>query len=309
MRRRLTCPLDRRTLAGAAGATHCIDTPATGPCRRPGAGGSAHRWSDSRPPGRGTIEWLLLALAAGGTVTYAARRAMAGQAERRVQAELLDQMRRLADEDVTVFGEQLQRLDQRVDKVVLGADAQHDYQVALDAYERGKWDAPRMQHPDEISRLVDTLATGRFALACVHAHVAGQSRPELRISCFFNPQHGPSGRTVMWTTARHGSRMVPACARCATQVAAREKPEVRTVTIGSRTVPYWEAGASLSPYSRGYFPADTAGAGATMAWLYAAPEIRAGPHHGFGEGGGHGGGGYDGGGFDGGSDGGGGGGD
>ena len=47
--------------------------------------------------------------------------------------------------------------------------------------------------------------------------------------------------------------------RCATQLAAREKPEVRTVRIGSRTVPYWEAGASLQPYSRGYFPADAAG--------------------------------------------------
>jgi hypothetical protein len=254
------------------------------------------------------MEWLILALAAGGSVTYAARRATAGRVERREQAELLDQMRRLAGEDVTVFGEQLQRLDQTVAGMVLAADAQHDYQVALDAYERGTWDAPRMQHPDEISRLVDTLATGRFALACVHAHVAGQPRPQLRTPCFFNPQHGPSARTVMWTSARHGSRMVPACVRCATQIAAREKPEVRTVAIGSRTVPYWEAGAALSPYSRGYFPADTAAGGAAMAWMYTAPEMWAGPHHGFGDGGGHGGGGFDGG-FDGGSDGGGGGGD
>lgn len=253
------------------------------------------------------MEWLILALAAGGTVTYAARRATAGRAERQAQGELLEQMRRLADEDVTVFGEQLQRLDQAVNVTVLAADAQHDYQVALDAYERAKWDAPRMQHPDEISRLVDTLATGRYALACVHAHVAGQPRPELRTPCFFNPQHGPSGRTVMWTSARSGTRMVPACTRCATQLAAREKPEVRMVAIGSRTVPYWEAGAGLSPYARGYFPADTASGGAAMGWMYTAPELWAGPHHGFGDVGGHGGAGFDGGG--GGFDGGGGGGD
>lgn len=262
------------------------------------------------------MEWLILALAAGGSATYAARRAMAAWAERKAQGELLEQMRRLADEDVTVFGEQLQRLDQTVNGIVLAADAQHDYQVALDAYERGKWDAPRMQHPDEISRLVDTLATGRYALACVHAHVAGQPRPELRTPCFFNPQHGPSGSTVMWTSARHGSRMVPACTRCAAQLAAREKPEVRTVAIGSRTVPYWQAGAGLAPYARGYFPAGTAPGGTAVAWMYAAPEPGAGPDHGFGEGGGHGNGGFDGGfgggfdgGFNGGFDGGGGGGD
>ncbi|WP_322919176.1 hypothetical protein [Nocardioides renjunii] len=253
------------------------------------------------------MEWLLLALAAGATVPYAARRVRDRRAERRGQVEVLDEMRRLAEEDVTVFGEQLQRLDGTVAESVLDADARHDYQSALDAYERAKWDAPRMQHPDEISRLVDTLATGRYAVACVQASLAGRPRPQLRTPCFFNPQHGPSARTVMWTSARHGSRQVPACTRCATQLAAHEKPEVRTVTIGSRTVPYWEAGASLSPYSRGYFPADTAGTGSAMAWMYAAPDLWTPPHqhdHG-GHGGGFDGGGFDGGGGDGGGGGGG----
>jgi uncharacterized membrane protein YgcG len=253
------------------------------------------------------MEWLLLALTAGGAGTYAARRLTARRADRKAQAGVLEQLRRLADEDVTVFGEQLQRLDHTLAGRPLDAGAQHDYQTALDAYERGKWDAPRMEHPDEISRLVDTLATGRFALACVHARLAGEPRPELRVPCFFNPQHGPSARDVMWTTARHGSRLVPACIRCATQVAAREKPEVRTVTIGSRTVPYWEAGLSLGPYGRGYFPADNAAAGAMVAWSYTAPDVGSGSHGGWHDGGGADGGfggdfggGFDGGGGDGG---------
>ena len=242
------------------------------------------------------MEWLLLALAAGGAVTYSARRVTAARADRQAQAMVLDQLRRLAEEDVTVFGEQLQRLDQAVAGRGLDPGAQKDYQTALDAYERGKWDAPRMEHPDEISRLVDTLATGRFSLACVHARIAGEPRPEFRTPCFFNPQHGPSARDVLWTTSRRGSHMVPACTRCATQVAAREKPEVRTVEIDSRTVPYWEAGASLGPYSSGYFPADTMAAGATATWIYAAPNV--GYDVGGLGGGGHGGGGHDGGGFD-----------
>lgn len=248
------------------------------------------------------MEWLLLALTAGGAVAFAGRRLTARRADRREQAEVLDQMRRLAGEDVTVFGEQLQRLDRTVAGSPLDASAQQDYQTALDAYERGKWDAPRMEHPDEISRLVDTLATGRFAMACVRARVAGEPLPELRVPCFFNPQHGPSARDVMWTTARRGTRRVPACTRCATQLAAREKPEVRTVKIHSGVVPYWEAGASLAPYSRGYFPADTLASGATVAWLWRGSDVSWEPHPGGFDGGGSGVGGFDGGGFDGGGD-------
>ena len=218
------------------------------------------------------MEWLLLALAVGGGGTYAASRLTTMRRERRQRAEELEQVRQLADEDVTVFGEQLQRLGDSVADQSLDTAARTDYQTALDAYERAKWDAPRLQKADEISSLVDTLATGRYALACVRARVAGEPVPELRVPCFFNPQHGPSARNVMWTSPRTGTRTVPACQRCAAQLAAREKPEVRTVQIGSRKVPYWEAGAALQPYGRGYFPADVAGATA-VAWAFTVPDV------------------------------------
>lgn len=214
----------------------------------------------------------MVALAVGGGAgAYGAQRIRAARADRRERAEQLDGVRRLADEDVTVYGEQLQRLGDEVADHELDADTRRDYQTALDAYERAKWDAPRLHQIEEISSLVDTLATGRHALACVRARIAGESVPELRVPCFFNPQHGPSAREVMWTSTRHGTRRVPACRLCAARVAAHEKPEVRTVRIGSRTVPYWEAGAAFQPYSRGYFPADVAGV-ASVAWLFAIPD-------------------------------------
>ncbi len=184
-------------------------------------------------------------------------------------------MRQLADEDVTVFGEQLQRLGDDVAESDLDVDTRRDYQSALDAYERAKWDAPRLQDVDEISTLVDTLATGRYALVCVRARVAGEPVPEMRVPCFFNPQHGPSARSVMWTSPRTGTRTVPACVRCAEQLKAREKLEVRTVKMGSRKVPYWEAGTAVLPYSRGYFPGDAATA-ASLQWMFAAPTAHAG---------------------------------
>ena len=36
-------------------------------------------------------------------------------------------------------------------------------------------------------------------------------------------------------------------------MARHETPEVRKVRIGSRSVPYWAAGAAYFPYTEGYF--------------------------------------------------------
>jgi len=116
--------------------------------------------------------------------------------------------------------------------------------------------------------------------------VAGAPLPELRVPCFFNPQHGPSVANVMWTDPRRGTRTVPACAQDAARVANHEVPAVRTIKIGSRTVPYWEAGAAYLPYGKGYF------AGApVMMWAFQPPAVWDGGGHGGGYGGGfHGGG-------------------
>ena len=108
---------------------------------------------------------------------------------------------------------------------------------------------------DQVSRVVDTLSTGRFALACVLARAEGQPLPDRRTPCFFNPQHGPAAADVLWTQPGHGTRRVPACAQDAARHAAGESPEVRMLVIDGRRVPYWEAGDLLLPYTQGYFPA------------------------------------------------------
>lgn len=217
------------------------------------------------------MEWLLLVLAGGGGVVVA-RRLTALRAFRREHAEELDDVRRLADEDVTLFGEQLQRLDSEVGGHRLDPACRLDYQRALDAYESAQREVPRLRDPDEVSKITDTLASGRYALACVQARVAGREVPAPRVPCFFNPQHGPSVTDVVWTRPGRGTRTVPACAQDAARVAARERPELRTVRIGSRSVPYWEAGAAYLPYSRGYFPADAIGlGGVALGWAFDPP--------------------------------------
>ncbi|HET6985149.1 MAG TPA: hypothetical protein VFI00_00990 [Kribbella sp.] len=252
--------------------------------------------------------WLLAALGAGGLVwtgRYWRDRRAAGRVDR---AEL-EEIRGLADEDVTLLGEELSRLGERVDGQDLDAETRLDYQRALDAYESARRSVRDLKSVDEISTLTDTLAGGRYAMVCVLARVSGQPVPERRVPCFFNPQHGPSTTDVVWTWPGRGTRTVPACAQDAARVAASEDPEIRYVSYDSRRVPYWQAGAAAAPYGRGYF---AEGGGASFIALAAfeaqsgAPGAWGGWDGGIGHGTGHDGG-FDGGhGFDGGDGGGGG---
>ena len=242
------------------------------------------------------MEWLLLLLVAGGG-GLAARRVLGRRSQHREEEEELDGIRQLADEDVTYLGEQLQRLDAQVQGHPLDPDAQVDYQAALDAYETARREVPRIRKAEDVSTVTDTLSAGRYALACVQARVAGAPLPEVRVPCFFNPQHGPSVVNVTWTQPGRGTRSVPACAQDAARVADHEAPEIRKVPMGSRKVPYWEAGAAYQPYAEGYFAGSV-----VMMWAFQPPAAwggggASGSFDGSGFGGGdYGGGGYDGGG-------------
>jgi hypothetical protein len=208
------------------------------------------------------ISWILVgALALGGVGAAggrAASRVLARRTARRDAQVELAGVRHLAEEDVVVFGEELRRLDEVVGDHPLDADARHDYQTALDAYEKAQRALDRLERLEEVSRVTDALAAGRYALACVRARVEGTALPAMRTPCFFNPQHGPAATEVMWTTGRLGTRRVPACSQCSARVANRETPEVRRISDGSTALPYWEAGAAYEPYRSGYVTADIA---------------------------------------------------
>jgi hypothetical protein len=211
------------------------------------------------------MEWLALVLLVGGG-GWTARRWKNRRDEAQTRQRELGDIQRLADEDVTFLGEQLQRLDAEVGGRPMDEATRVDYQTALDAYESAQRAVPRIRAAEEISKITDTLSAGRYALACVQARMAGRPVPELRVACFFNPQHGPSVTEVLWTAPGQGTRKVPACAQDAARVAAHEAPEVRKVTVGQRKVPYWAAGDAFRPYTEGYFAASAA-----MAWAYLPP--------------------------------------
>lgn len=195
---------------------------------------------------------LLVVLAIGAVVVALVVKANQRKAIARKAAEL-EPVKKLAFEDVTALGEELQALDLELTGRQLDEGERADYQRALDAYESAKTAADRMAQPDDVRHVTEILEDGRYAMACVRARVSGQPLPTRRPPCFFDPRHGLSTEDVPYTPPGGTLRDVPACALDAQRVRAGAEPDVRKVMVGSRRVPYWQGGPAYQPYARGYF--------------------------------------------------------
>lgn len=162
-------------------------------------------------------------------------------------------VRKVTEEDVTRFGEELQGLDTEVLTTSLDAAARQDYQRALDSYEAAKESLRLVTRSDEITHVTQALEDGRYAAACVLARAEDRPLPTRRPPCFFNPAHGPSTTDISWAPAGGQQRQVPVCAADADRVAQGAEPDIRTVRQGAGRVPYWQGGPAYSPYASGYF--------------------------------------------------------
>jgi hypothetical protein len=195
---------------------------------------------------------LLVVLAVGALVVWLVVRNNKRKALERKAVEL-EPVKKLAFEDVTALGEQLQELDLDLAGRPLGEGERADYQRALDAYESAKSAADQMARPDDVRHVTEILEDGRYAMACVRARVDGEPLPTRRPPCFFDPRHGLSVADVPYAPAGGAQRDVPACALDAERVRAGAEPDIRKVMVGSRRVPYWQGGPAYQPYARGYF--------------------------------------------------------
>jgi hypothetical protein len=198
---------------------------------------------------------LLIILIVGGAwfIARAVNQSHQRKALERKRGEDLEAVRRVTDEDVTRFGEELQRLDTDLLAEPLDEAARQDYQRALDSYESAKASLERVRSPEEIRHVTEALEDGRYAAACVRARVSGQPLPVRRPPCFFNPAHGPSTTDIEWAPPGGQPRKVPVCAADADRVTQGAEPDVRTVPQGVGRVPYWQAGPAYSPWASGYF--------------------------------------------------------
>jgi hypothetical protein len=196
---------------------------------------------------------LLLVIGAGVFVfqRVAAQRRRAELESR--QAADLAAVKVVADEDVTRFGEELQRLDTDMLTAQLDEAARQDYQRALDSYESAKESLRLATRPDDVKHVTEALEDGRYAAACVVARSEGRPLPTRRPPCFFNPAHGPSTTDIDWAPPGGQPRQVPVCAADADRVEQGAEPDIRTVRQGVGRVPYWQGGPAYSPWASGYF--------------------------------------------------------
>jgi hypothetical protein len=208
--------------------------------------------SDGSSAGLSTVIVLgAVVLLAGGGALALRRRARRSRAER--ERAQLDKLRKVVDEDITAFGEELDRLS--FAPADPGADdaMRNDYSHALDAYERAKSLMAAAARPDDVRPVTEALEDGRFALAALEARRAREPLPERRPPCFFDPRHGPSVGDVPWSPPGGAPRDVPACAADAARIDDGDEPMSRTVQTASGPQPYWNAGSAYAPWAGGYF--------------------------------------------------------
>jgi hypothetical protein len=209
----------------------------------------------------GGVIVLVLVLLAVAVFVVVRRRNKQLAAERAVRE--LEPVKKLAFEDVTALGVELQDLDLDLAGRQLDEGANADYQRALDAYEAAKTSADRIERPEQVQDVTKILDDGRYAIACVHARVAGEPIPQRRPACFFDPRHGLSVEDVTYAPVGGADRKVPACALDAERVRAGAEPDARQVMVGTQRVPYWQGGPAYRPYAAGYF-----GGFGPMDWIF-----------------------------------------
>jgi hypothetical protein len=195
---------------------------------------------------------FLVVIAALIGIAVAAKRGNDRKQLAKAQREL-EPVKKLAFEDITALGVQLQDLDLELAGHQLDAGANADYQRALDSYEAAKTAGDTMSKPEDVGHVTKILDDGRYAISCVLARVAGQPLPARRPPCFFDPRHGLSVADVPYAPMGGQPRDVPACALDAERVRAGAEPDIRQVMVGAQRVPYWQGGRAYQPYARGYF--------------------------------------------------------
>ncbi|MHB9858833.1 hypothetical protein [Streptomyces sp. YIM S03343] len=191
-------------------------------------------------------------LVAGGLGAYALVR-RSRHRRREEQRAALEKLRVVVDEDITAFGEELDRLD--FHPAEAGADdaMRADYERALDAYEQAKQSMAQAARPEDVRAVTQALENGRFSLAQLAARRTGAPLPERRPPCFFDPRHGPSAADADWTPPGGSPREVPVCAADRARLADGRDPAVREVDTADGRRPYWDAGPAYGPWAGGYF--------------------------------------------------------
>ncbi|WP_415951569.1 hypothetical protein [Streptomyces sp. KLOTTS4A1] len=237
-----------QTLGNAAGLDAYVDA-----ATRDARGSAPSSWGlADEGAATGALVTLGAVAAAGGAGAYVlVKRRKRKRAEENRAA--LDQLRVVVDEDITAFGEELERLDFHPGEQGATDVMRQDYERALDSYEQAKSIMASAQRPEDVKGVTEALEDGRFSLAVLAARREGRELPERRLPCFFDPRHGPSVADASWAPPGGPVRAVPVCAADKARIDDGEDPAVRTVDTDQGPRPYYEAGPAYGPWAGGYF--------------------------------------------------------
>ncbi|MCN9240292.1 hypothetical protein NGF19_05705 [Streptomyces sp. RY43-2] len=212
-------------------------------------------WGTSGRTGGPSYAALITAgavIVAGGAGAYSLVRVNRRRREEEQRAAL-EKLRVVVDEDITAFGEELERLDFQPGEPGADDAMRADYARALDSYDEAKTLMAGAQRPEDVKPVTQALEDGRFSLAVLTARRAGRPLPERRPPCFFDPRHGPSVADATWTPPGGSPREVPVCAADQARLADGREPLAREVDTEYGRRPYWEAGPAYGPWAGGYF--------------------------------------------------------
>jgi len=207
--------------------------------RRGGAGGSG-----GQPSGTGGVVIALLVAAVVAFLLFQAVR------RRRRSNDELAEVKAAAHDDLVSLAGDVQKLEQPVES---NPQAKQEYTQALDSYDKASGSYDRATQPRQLEAVATALEEGRWHMSAAQTLLDGNTPPERRPPCFFDPRHGPSTRDVDWAPPGGTPRKVPACEPDALAVEAGAQPASREVLTGGRKVPYWSAPPYFGPWAGGYF--------------------------------------------------------
>jgi hypothetical protein len=189
----------------------------------------------------------VLALAGGAFVLFRSRR------RRRELATQMEQLRRVARDDLVSLGDEVRAVDLDVEMPGAAPGAQEDLGKALSCYEEAERRFGAARTVEDFGPVTSACEEGRYWMAAVRAQLAGMPAPERRAPCFFDPRHGPSTRDVEWSPDGGATRPVPACEADAERIDAGADPHAREIVLNGRSMPYWNAPGYFGPWAGGYF--------------------------------------------------------
>lgn len=164
-----------------------------------------------------------------------------------------------ARSDLATVADEIGVLDVDVQSPAAPPDAADRYGEALRSFMLAGEQLERAQRPADLVAVGVALERARYDLGCARALLDGTDPPVRSAPCLFDPRHGPSAAEAQWSPSQTGAadrrdaRPVPACAADAERLADGVAPDVRIVSLGGRSTPYWDVPVLYGPLLVGYY--------------------------------------------------------